>query len=248
MGFFSNIFSKKVVLPPADLSVLKTDIHSHFLPRLDDGSQSSKETIELLKKMEDFGYKKVITTPHVMSDYYKNTSQGIKESLEKLQPKLIDAGVKIKIEVAAEYYLDDFFSQKIDNKDLLTFGDNYVLFELPFVSEPRSLHDDIFKMQMAGYKPVLAHPERYSFWYKNFESFEKLKDKGVYFQLNINSLSSHYPPETKKTAEKIAQAGMINFLGSDCHNIHHVDWMNEAIKEPIIHQLIESGEMLNATL
>jgi protein-tyrosine phosphatase len=248
MGLFSNLFSKKKVLPPADLSVLGVDVHSHFIPRVDDGSQSSKETIELLESMVKFGYKKVITTPHVMMDYYKNTPHIILEGLDKLREKVAKAGLDIEIEAAAEYYCDDFFTEFIKKKELLTFGDNYVLFELPFTAEPRMMKDCIFDMQMAGYKPVIAHPERYSFWYDDFDKFLDIRDRGVLLQLNINSLSGQYPADTKKMAEKLVANNMISFLGSDCHNINHIGMMHSAIKEEAIHNVLASGNLLNNTL
>lgn len=249
MSFLSKLFSKKKeLLPPADLSVLKTDIHSHFIPHLDDGSQSSKETFELLENMIAFGYKKVITTPHVMMDYYKNTPEIIKSGLDKLREKVQKEGLNIEIAAAAEYYCDDFFVEFIANKNLLTFGDNYILFELPFTSEPRMMKDCIFNMQMAGYKPVLAHPERYSFWYNDFDKYLDLIDRGVLLQLNINSLSGYYPPETKKMAEKLVEHDMISLLGSDCHNMNHIGLMKAAVQEPALHKVLSSEKLINSKL
>ena len=198
--------------------------------------------------MIQLGYRKVITTPHVMMDFYKNTSDGIIKGLDNIREKVLKQGLTIDIEAAAEYYCDDFFMEMIKKKDLLTFGDNYVLFELPFTSEPRMMKDCIFDMQMAGYKPVLAHPERYSFWYHDFEKYIDLIDRGVKLQLNINSLSGQYPPDTKKMAEKLVAKGMISFLGSDCHNMNHIAMTHEAIKEEAIHQVLASGNLLNNTL
>lgn len=248
MGFFSNLFSSKEKLEPADLSVLKTDLHSHFIPGIDDGSQSIEETITLLQEMIALGYKKVITTPHIMSDYYKNTPEIILGGLEKVKAAIAENKLDIEIEAAAEYYLDDFFEEKVEAKQLLTFGNNNILFELPFVSEPPMLNRAIFAMQTVGYRPIIAHPERYTFWYNDFSKYEALQDKGVLLQLNINSLSGHYPPETKKMAIKLIDAGMISYLGSDCHNLNHVNMMQDARTEKSLHKLLESGSLLNSTL
>ena len=248
MGIFSNIFKKKQNLPPVDLSVLKTDIHSHFVPAIDDGSQSMGETLDLLQEMIGFGYKKVITTPHIMSDFYQNTPEIILGGLEKIRQAIKEKDLDIEIEAAAEYYLDDFFEEKIKTGELLTFGDNYVLFELPFISEPPMLNSAIFEMQTAGYKPVLAHPERYSFWYNDFDKYHNMVDRGVRLQLNINSLSGDYPPATKKMGERLVAEGMISFLGSDCHNMNHVNMMHSAVKSQAIHDLLASGKLLNNSL
>lgn len=248
MSFISNLFSKKVNLPPADLSVLKTDLHSHFIPGIDDGSQSMHETIDLLKEMIAFGYKKVITTPHIMSDYYKNTPEIILNGLRKVQDEITKQNLDIEIDAAAEYYLDDTFEEKIETGQLLTFGKKYLLFELPFIGEPPMLDKVLFKLQTNGYKPIIAHPERYSFWYRSFDKYEKLKDKGIFFQLNINSLSGEYPAETKKMALRLIKEGMINFIGSDCHNMNHINMMQKALREQGLHDLLQSGKLLNATL
>ena len=248
MSIWSKLFRREVVMPPADLSILGTDVHSHFIPGIDDGSKSLNETLDLLQEMIGFGYKKVITTPHIMSDYYKNTPEIILGELEKVREAIKDQNLDIEIEAAAEYYLDDYFEEKVEAKDLLTFGKNYVLFELPFASEPPMLHRAIFNMQTNGYKPILAHPERYMYWYDDFSMYETMVDKGVHLQLNINSLSGQYPPETKKVAQKLISDGMITFLGSDCHNMNHVNMMNTAVTSKSLHDLLGSGKLLNHTL
>ena len=249
MGFFSNLFSSKPTLAPIDLSVLKTDLHSHFIPGIDDGAQRTRESIALLKRMQQFGYKKVITTPHIMSDYYKNNPEIILRGLERVKKAIAEeADLDIEIEAAAEYYLDDSLQQKIDDRELLTFGDNYVLFELPFLSEPTNLSSIIFELHTAGYKPILAHPEKYSFWYKNKEKFQDMKDRGVFLQLNITSLTGPYPPETKKIAEYLVEKEMISFVGTDCHNMAHLDMVEQARTEQALHDVINSGKLLHHTL
>lgn len=199
MGIFS-IFKKKEKFPPFDFSVIRCDIHSHLIPGIDDGSKSLQDSIEMIKEFKEMGYEKLVTTPHIMSDYYKNTPEIILSGLDKVREEIGKQGLNFEINAAAEYYLDEYFMSKIKAKDLLTFGDNYVLFELPFVAEPHSLSEVIFELQMAGYKPVLAHPERYMYWFKEFEEkIEDLKNKGALLQLNLLSLTGHYSPEVKKS-------------------------------------------------
>jgi len=248
MSFLKRIFGGNEKLQPADLSVLGTDVHSHFIPGIDDGSESLEMSIELIEAMAGYGYKKVITTPHVMSDYYKNTPEIILGGLDKVREGVQKAGLDIEVDAAAEYYLDFEMEQLIKEKQLLTFGQNYVLFELPFISEPPMLADSIFNMQMAGYKPVLAHPERYTYWYDQYEKYAELSEKGVILQLNINSLTGYYSPATKKISERLVKDGLIRLLGSDCHHMNHTRLMQSARKEKGIHQLLESGNLLNSTL
>jgi tyrosine-protein phosphatase YwqE len=161
-------FSKKKIeleLDPLDFSVLKTDIHSHFIPGIDDGSPDMETTISLIKEMQGLGFKKVITTPHVMSDFYKNTSDIILKGLTDIRSELKVQNINMEIEAAAEYYIDYDFEQKIGKEKFLTFGDNYILVELSFMEAPKNLFDIIFKLQLEGYKVALAHPERYAFFY-----------------------------------------------------------------------------------
>jgi protein-tyrosine phosphatase len=248
MGIFAKFFTKEKKFAPANLSVLHTDLHSHFIPGIDDGSKSMEETLALLQEFQNLGYKKVVTTPHIMSDFYKNTPEIILAGLEKVKEAIKDNGLNISIEAAAEYYLDLEFEKIIEEKKLLTFGKNLVLFELPFVAPAPNFNSAVFKMQTCGYQPVLAHVERYSYWHFNFNKFYELKEKGILFQLNINSLSGHYSLETKKTAERLIDENLIDFIGSDCHNINHVNLTKKCLTEKYLHKLLDSNTLLNKEL
>ena len=249
MSFFSNIFSKSTRIDQAaDLSVLKCDIHSHFIPGIDDGAETMKDTLDMLREFSTMGYKKAITSPHVMSDYFRNTPEIILSGLEKVRAALKAENIPIEMDATAEYYLDFDFEKKIEERKLLTFGKQYVLFELSFLNPPDNLNNIIFKLITGGYKPVLAHPERYNFWHSNFEKYEELIDKGVLLQLNVNSLAGHYSPATKKIAERMIQQNMISFLGSDCHHLVHTHLMKQVVYENYLHLLLQSGKLLNSSL
>jgi len=248
MGLFGNIFKKKQEYPAADLSVLKTDIHSHFIPGIDDGASNMEHSLELIRGMQKLGYKKLITTPHIMGDFYRNTPEIIRSGLKDLRDACKKENIEIELDAASEYYIDYEFLTKIKEKELLTFGKNYVLVEISFLSEPPMLGEAVFNMLTSGYQPVLAHVERYVHWHQNFGRYEELKSRGVLLQLNINSLTGYYSPEVKKMAEQLIEAGMISFLGSDCHHTNHIDLMNACLKEPYLHQLLASGNLLNNTL
>ncbi|MGL4596925.1 MAG: tyrosine-protein phosphatase [Bacteroidia bacterium] len=232
----------------ADLSVLHCDMHSHFIPGIDDGAKTMADTLEMLRGMEDFGYKKIITTPHIMGDYYRNTPEIILGGLEQVREAAKKEGINLELEAAAEYYFDFDLEQKLNSEKLLTFGKNYLLFEVSYLNAPENLDGLIFKMQTQGYKPILAHPERYPFWYNSFETYERLRDKGVLFQLNINSLTGYYSPATKKIAERMIDERMIDFLGSDCHHLGHQKLMQQVRNNPHLHKLLASGLLKNNLL
>lgn len=195
------------------------------------------------------GYKKVITTPHVMSDFFRNTTTIIKTGLEQVRVAAKAEGIHLEIDAAAEYYLDYELETRLHEERLLTFGSDYLLFEVSYMNAPDNLDTFIFQLQTSGYKPVLAHPERYPFWFtKNLEHFEKLKNKGVLFQLNINALTGHYSPATKKVAEQMIDKGWYEFLGSDCHHMGHLELMRRVRGEKALEKLISSGKLLNNTL
>lgn len=249
MGLFGNLFKKKErLLEPADLGVLGTDVHSHFIPGIDDGAKTIEDSLELIASMKSLGYQKVITTPHVMSDYYRNTPEIILGGLEEVRKALRKAEIQIEIEAAAEYNLDADFIPKIEAGEILTFGENYVLFELPFIAEPPNLTEAVFELQTAGFKPILAHAERYPFWFQEYNKITDLRERGVRIQLNINSLTGFYGPEVKAVAERLIDDQVVDLLGSDCHHVGHINLLKEVRKKPYLHKALELSGLLNQQL
>jgi tyrosine-protein phosphatase YwqE len=249
MGLLTKLFGKKEPdLAPADLSVLGCDVHSHFIPGIDDGAQTLDQSSELISNMAQLGYRKVITTPHSMADGYKNTPEIILGGLEKVRAAVRQAGINIEVDAAAEYYLDHALEEQVNAGTVLTFGNKLLLFELPFVGEPAMLRQVVFQMQTHGYRPVLAHPERYSFWYNSFSKFTEMKERGVLFQLNLVALSGAYGPQAKQVAERMIDEGYYELLGSDCHSMGHVQAIHNTLRRPYLHKLIGSGKLLNADL
>ncbi|HTA83344.1 MAG TPA: CpsB/CapC family capsule biosynthesis tyrosine phosphatase [Bacteroidia bacterium] len=243
-----GLFNKRNTSPLADLSVLKTDIHSHFIPGIDDGAQNMEESLALISAMHEFGYKKVITTPHIMSDGYRNTPEIINSGLVEVKKAVKEAGIDIEVEAAAEYYFDFEFEKKFQSGDVMTFGQKYLLWEIPFINPPDNINEIVFEMGVKGYKPVLAHVERYSFWQNNFEKYEELAGRGIFLQMNINSITGHYSFQTKKAAQWLIDHDLISFVGSDCHHIGHVELMKSAIKDKHFQKLLGSTKLLNKTL
>ncbi len=249
MGVFSFLNKKpKKLTVPVDLGILGADVHSHLIPNIDDGSKDIDDSISMISQLKTFGYKKIITTPHIMGDGYRNTPEIILDGLKNVNQALAENNIQIETGAAAEYYIDYDFEKKLDSEKLLTFGNNYLLFEVSYMNPPDNLYHVIFKMQTMGYKPVLAHPERYNFWHKEFQKYEDFLDKGVLLQMNINSLTGYYSIPTKKIAEQMIDKNMISFVGTDCHHVGHLNLMKDVIYEPYLLKLIESGNLLNNTL
>ena len=249
MGIFGSLFGKREVeLTPFDLSVFKADMHSHLIPGIDDGSKSMDESIAMLAKFESLGYEKVITTPHIMSDYFRNTPEIIISGLEDLRKTASELNLSIQVEAAAEYYFDETLLERLANKEkLLTFGDNYVLFEFSFHSEPSRIEKLFFELLTQGYKPVLAHFERYAFLFGALEKAAEWREKGINIQLNFNSLGGHYGPEVRKQAEALVDNKLVDFVATDCHRMDHLMILEENLTKPYFHKLGEL-ELKNAEL
>src|SRR5215475_2132700 len=127
MMFFKK---KKANSTIADYGILHADIHSHLLPGIDDGSPDIETSIHLIRGMNRLGYKKLITTPHIMWDVYKNTRGIISEKLQEVRIKLAEEQIEVEIHAAAEYFIDDHLGELVERKDpLLSFGSNFVLVE-----------------------------------------------------------------------------------------------------------------------
>jgi tyrosine-protein phosphatase YwqE len=231
-SIFQKIFgsSNSAKVAGANLATLKADMHSHILPGLDDGAETLEKSLGLVEKMVGLGYQKLIMTPHIMGDFYKNTPEGIREKLTLLRTAVEEKGWGIELDFAAEYYLDEWFIRKLENNEkLLTFGDNYLLFETSYINEPSFLKDAVFQIQSAGYKPVLAHPERYTYLYGKFSELEKLREAGVLMQLNLNSLGGYYSEGAKRIAEKLVDAQLVDFAGTDAHSQKHLAFLQKAM-------------------
>ncbi len=226
-SFFKK--NKKETQLPAILPLL-VDLHSHLIPGIDDGAKSIYDSLELIKALKTVGYRKLITTPHIMLDNYKNTPNSILEGLQKLLEELLIRDIPMEIEAAAEYYVDEGFLKLIRKNELLAIAGKYILFETSYIHRPYQLEEVIFEIEAAGYTPLLAHPERYRYIKNKEEEYRHLKSLNVQFQVNINSLNGYYGSVAQKNAQFLSNNGMIDFLGSDTHNIHQVENLKKVVK------------------
>lgn len=225
---------------------IKVDMHSHVLPGIDDGAQNPHESIVLIRKMMELGIKKIIATPHIMIDYYKNTPETIGNALAILKEALQRENMDIPVEAAAEHYFDETFEARVNNHKLMTIGDNYVLFELSFISHPPNLVNVIQRMKDLGYKPILAHPERYA--YLDIEQLRTIRDWGCELQLNTISLTGYYGKDTRKMAESLVDNELVDFISSDMHHVKHAVAFRNALKLPYVARLLTDYPLKNIML
>ena len=198
------------------------DIHSHLLPGIDDGAKTFQDTLRLTKALQAIGVSEFITTPHIIQHVWDNTSDEIQSKKAETILQLEKNEIIVPFRAAAEYLMDDQFVRLFETGQLLTLKDNFVLVEMSYINAPIQLYSILFDLQVAGYIPVLAHPERYLFYQNNFNEYAKLKKAGCLFQLNLLSIVGYYGAGITKTAEQLLQKGMYTYVGSDVHHNNHI--------------------------
>lgn len=244
-----RLFGKKSSLKKEatfDYSKIQVDMHSHVLPGIDDGAQTPEESVFLIRKMMEMGISKIIATPHVMIDYYRNTPETINNALAILKQELHKQQIDITIEAAAEHYFDETFEERVNTGNLMLMGDNYVLFEFSFISKPLNVIPVLQKMRDNGYKPILAHPERYP--YLSIDELKNLRSWGCNLQLNTISLTGYYGPQVKKAAEDMVDNQMIDFISSDMHHPRHAEALKRALRTPYLEKLMVDYPLKNIML
>ncbi len=205
----------------ANWAFLGADMHSHFIPGIDDGAKTMEDSLALIGAMAGMGYKTIITTPHIMVDYYPNTAAIILDGLQKVHDAVKASGLDVTVRAAAEYYIDESFIKLLDTEPLLTIYQKEVLVEFSMLYEPPMLAEAIFKLQGAGYKPIIAHPERYLFFHNDLKRFREFRDRGCLLQLNMLSVTGYYGKNIKMVADELLSKGMYDYCGSDMHHERH---------------------------
>lgn len=206
------------------------DIHSHLLPAIDDGAKTFEDSLRLVKTLQSFGVSQFITTPHIIQHVWENSHEQILANKETTARKLEEANINVPFHAAAEYLMDDQFVRLFQSEKLLTLKDNYVLVEMSYINPPLQLYSILFDLQLAGYIPILAHPERYLFYHTNFNEYQKLKKAGCLFQLNLLSVVGYYGENITKIANQLLQKGMYDYVGSDVHHDNHLSAFQQKIK------------------
>ena len=219
-----NLFSHKKNTPLyPGFSWLAQDIHSHILPGIDDGAKDVETSIHLLESLSGAGINKFICTPHVISDMYHNTPETINNALAVLKKALAQNGMRIEISAAAEYMLDDHFMELLSKKEpLLTLTKNFILTELSYAASPANLEQISFEINTSNYQPLMAHPERYPYYHKNYDGYLRLKELGFLLQVNLLSLTGYYGKHVANAAKYILDHNLADFVGTDLHHVNHL--------------------------
>lgn len=247
MGFFDFFKSSSNEQVSVDFSNLGVDLHSHLIPGIDDGSKSLEESIHLIKELNKLGFQKIITTPHIMSDYYRNTPDIILKGRDLVREELHKQNIAIPFEAAAEYYYDEYFLDILKAKKVIAIHDEFLLFELSYLTKPTGIRELIFEIQMKGYKPLLAHPERYPFL--GIGDYIEYKEAGCLLQMNVLSLTGHYGSSAQDLAEVLVDNQLVDYVATDLHHMQHIRLIHKNAKHnQKLFDLISFHELKNKNL
>jgi len=252
MSFFSNLFTKNKnaasVRSISQLDFLEVDMHNHLLPGIDDGSTSVQQSLGYIKELSSLGFKKFICTPHIMEGVHPNTKFSIGQAHHALSEGLKNSGSDVEIFAAAEHMIDDGLHALVESNDLCLMPGGYVLIEMSYLSESKALFQTILNIQKLGYKPILAHPERYNYYHSNFNIYKQIKDAGCFLQLNLLSLSRYYGVDVKAIAMTLVKSGMYDFVGTDLHHDKHLRSLKDIVEKYPVREMLKTCTILNPTL
>lgn len=242
-------FGKKKEKLQLDLGWLHTDMHSHLLPGIDDGAPDMETSLELVRGLHSLGYKKLITTPHILWEIYPNTPQIIEDGLAALRAAIAAEGIPVELHAAAEYFIDEYFEEQLRKKEpLLTISGNKVLVEFSMITAPMDLQQVLFEMQIQNYQPVIAHPERYTYLLNRKELLDELKDAGCLFQANLLAFTGYYGKPVLELAEYLSKKGYYDFAGTDLHHVRHLQTLQKLSNSSLFTRLKEDGVFKNERL
>ncbi len=206
-----GLFNRRRSLLESGLLKGAVDQHSHILYGLDDGVKTQEDSLAILRFLEEQGVSEVWFTPHVMEDV-PNTTEGIRARFAELKG-VYHGGLRFHL--AAEYMIDTLFEERLAARDLLTHGNDTVLVETSAVAPPINLWEVLETMRKAGYRPLIAHPERYR--YMDKADYKRLHDMGCFLQMNIPSIVGFYGESARERALDLLDKGWYSMVGSDCH-------------------------------
>jgi len=238
-------FFKKSPALVTDINWLGVDIHSHLLPGIDDGSQNLSQSLTYISLLQNLGFEKLLCTPHIFTELYPNSADTIFPALETVKAGLLNQHISMEIGAAAEYMIDDTF--KISDA-LLCLPDKHILIEMSYLSETPNIEQVIFELQIKGYLIVLAHPERYNFYHNSLHRYQRLKEMGCLFQLNLLAVVGYYGKSVKQAALYLLEQNMYDLAATDLHHDKHMSVLDNAVKTGNLYKILGNYEFKNKEL
>lgn len=230
------------------LSVIKTDIHSHLIPNVDDGAKNYNVSLECIKSMAQLGYSKICLTPHFQTHHFQNDEDDILKHAESLRNTIAENNIQMDLIVGGEYLVDSGFRKRMETNRFLKINGQYLLIEFSFNQAILGVSELVFELQKLGHEIILAHPERYIYFQEHPEIPKTLKDQGVFFQSNINSFGGFYGRNTLQESFKYVKNGWTEFLGTDIHNHIYLEALVKTCQSKKFRKMLETNEFLNNTI
>lgn len=236
-----NIFHRR---PKEQVKLFyNTDVHSHVLPGVDHGAQNIDESLALLRCELELGINRVICTSHVTAETFENTPESLTAAWEQLKAAVAEEGLPVELHVSAEYRIDEYWQREYEAGHVLPMPGNYLLLENSFIQELIGIDDMLFELQVKGYHPILAHPERYRYYGTRRERYEKLHSAGVAFQVNILSLAGYFGSGARDVAHWLIEHNLCDMLGSDIHNMEHGEVIKDYVNSKEWSKLVDRHQL-----
>ena len=219
------------------------DIHNHIIYACDDGSQSLDQSIRMIKAAKEAGITAICFSPHYMEDGYKTEREVLLQKVEDIRGRLAEEKIEMDLYLGEEVFIFPDLPEHLDSVVCLN-DSKYILFEIPLMEEISYIDDVVYRLFTLGKVPILEHPERYLATAKDFSFVEKLHEKGVLLQININSLAGHYGKDAKKLAIRLLKQNMVQFVGSDAHSsasYHSLPGSMEILKKLVSEEKIRQN-------
>lgn len=226
-----------------------TDMHCHLVPGIDDGQRDAVSAADLVGHEKQWGIRKIYCTPHITQDTFENEPEDIANAFSALSAAVAEAGIDVELDYSAEHRLDGFFLSQLEKGAIRPLPNGYLLVENSYVQEAWNIDQTLFDLKLKGFKPVLAHPERYSYYFGKRQRYEQLHGSGTLFQVNLLSLAGYYGKEVKHAAECLVEMGMVDFIGTDMHNHRHCEAIERYMgtRDFRRHAEILAGRIMNDT-
>ena len=241
-----NFFRKKaeIKLPYC------TDVHNHILPGVDHGATDIENALDLIKEQMSMGITRFIFTPHITKSTFENTPDTINAAYAIFKEAIEQSGLDIKFSVSAEYLLDEFSLNQFSNDIFIPMPQEHILLENAFQQERIDLDEIIFDIQTKGFTPIMAHPERFPYYATRKERYKHLHNAGALFQVNLMSFAGYFGRTARSNAEWLLENNLIDFLGSDMHNMQHARIIKEYLQSKDFRKISKKleGRLLNDTL
>lgn len=195
------------------------DMHNHILYGIDDGCKTIEESIETIKNMKKIGFNTIVLTPHYIEDSSFKANNNLKlQRLEILKEELLKNNIDVNLFLGNEIFINESINELIINKEIRSINNTrYILIELPFNNQILNLDDYLYELKLKGYKIIIAHPERYTYFKDNYEEARKLYNSGVLFQVNYGSIIGQYGSSSLKLVKKLLKDDMVDFISTDIH-------------------------------